>query len=378
MTDLFDYLDWRGDLPFDKIPCCEVDGMILSRLAYLPLETILPPDFSGEVSLKEAAEQLLGREGLALRQARDADLLQRLSQCPRYRSCRLVGARSNLDAESQTQFAALTLQLTEDTCFLAFRGTDNTMVGLKEDFNMSFSFPVPSQKLGLAYLGEAGQTLSGRFYLGGHSKGGNVAVYAASLCPPALQERIVRVYNYDGPGFDGRMLAHTGYAAITGRIDTFVPQSSIIGRLLERAEPYTVVHSSQTGIFQHDLYSWEVTGAGFMCLDRVTGSSRFADVTLRAWLAGMSQSQREQFADGVYQIVTENDLATTQQFREHWLASAKLVVKSARRLDEQTRKNITDALRLLARSAREGARATVRSRREEQTDEQGDKKSLGN
>ncbi len=192
--------------------------------------------------------------------------------------------------------------------FTAFRGTDNTLVGWKEDFNLSFLDTIPGQWAARDYLEKIAERCPGTLYAGGHSKGGNLAVFAAAVCSPEVQARIRSVYNNDGPGFSGAVLEQPGYQAVLGRIQTFVPQSSVVGMLLEHEEPYTVVRSGQVGLMQHEPYSWEVLGSDFVRLKQVTQGSRLVDQTIKTWLSELSRQEREAFVEALFELLENADI----------------------------------------------------------------------
>jgi hypothetical protein len=140
--------------------------------------------------------------------------------------------------------------------------------------------------------------------LGGHSKGGNLAVYAGAKQDAGIQKRILGIYNLDGPGFTESMLADPGYLAMIPKIHTYIPQSSIIGMLLEHEEPYIVVKSNLISILQHECYSWEIKGGDFVRVDEITDHSRFIDSTLKNYLAENSKAERSAFVDTVFDLLS--------------------------------------------------------------------------
>ena len=268
MADLFDYLLWRGDLSMDAVPPNAVDTLILSELSYIHFEGLVPGDFLHPVPLKVAAEAfaaLPDREDRD-RVRQDGALLAACAQAPRFADLKLCFYRSELLPQLQSQFAAVTWLLPGGAAVITYRGTDLTITGWKEDFNMSFQPQVPAQEKALWYLEAFARVHAGPIRLAGHSKGGNLAVYAAAKAQPELQERILSVHNHDGPGFHSAMLRDPGYQAILPRVRTFVPQSSVVGMLLEHEEPYTVVKSRQLSLLQHEPFSWEVLGGGFITM----------------------------------------------------------------------------------------------------------------
>lgn len=346
MANLFDYLAWRGDLPLSTVSFNEVDGMILARFAYADFENAEPLQ-SGDAALGEVAQALAEK---LTEETEDAALLRALAQSERFQSMRLSAYENHFDAESQTQFSAITVRLTEELSYLAFRGTDTTLVGWKENFNMAFLCPVPSQREAADYLARAAKK-KGRLILGGHSKGGNLAVYAAAMCEPSVRKRIDAIYNYDGPGFEASVLHSEGYRQILSRVHTFVPQSSIVGMLLEHGEKITVVHSTRAnGLQQHDVCSWEVLPRGFLCMEERTSSSRFIDATVSAWLAEIDYAQRKCVIDTIYGALEQTHAQTLQELSERRFAALKVVLRAVRSFDEETKNAVVQTLRLLMRS----------------------------
>ena len=149
--------------------------------------------------------------------------------------------------------------------------------------------------------------------IGGHSKGGNLAVYAAAFCSFATKSRVNVVYNNDGPGFHESIINSQEYQEILPRIHTFLPQSSIIGRLLNHKEQTTILKSTQTGIMQHDLYSWQVEGKKFVSLEELTNGSQFVDKTIKDWLKAVSPEQRGECIDILFQILESTEATTMSE-----------------------------------------------------------------
>lgn len=347
MADIFEYLRWRGDLTLTKAPFQEVDAVILARLSYLPLE-LTPAGTIGQT-----CRRLLGQPDIESRvlMADDIRLLKALEACPRYQNMRFLNCEEKTDIFSQIQFAAVTFELKKGFYYVAFRGTDNTLVGWKEDFNMCFG-PVPSQKLAVQYLDTMAQHLQGKVVIGGHSKGGNLAVYAGAFCQKPLQDRILAVYNFDGPGFHDDVLKTEGYQNICHRVRTYVPQSSIVGMMLWHEGSFAIVHSGQTGLLQHDVYSWEMEPDSFSYVQAVTNSSRFVDSTLKHWLAEVDPQQRERFVDAVYAVVLETNAKTVKEMSENKLGNGKILLRALKKLEQEDRKAVIQALRALARCAK--------------------------
>lgn len=312
MANILDYLAWRGDLSFSEAPVSPVDGLLLSTLSYIQLDNMVSENPHEAPTLSELSQMFweLPKEAMEsrLRDSRDGDLIQAMGESSRFGPLRLTAAKELLDKEKELQFAAVTLLLENEGAFVAFRGTDGTLTGWKEDLNLSFLDVIPGQEAARDYLEKISGMYRGKLYIAGHSKGGNLAVYAAIRCGDNARSRIQAVYNYDGPGFRKKVLEDSGYRKILNRVHTFVPQSSVVGMLLEHEEPYTVVYSTEDGLLQHEPYSWEVQGNGFVKLRQVTEGSRMVDGAIKSWLASLSIKDREAFIDALYELLKSSDI----------------------------------------------------------------------
>ena len=355
MANILDYLAWRGDLRFDQSPYCEVDALLFSRLPYMPWDGIVPADYAGGMALPDAARicQALVHDKSSGRRFRlddDDPLLSALADCPRYASLKLCGFVSRFDEARQEQFSATTILLPEGSAVVAYRGTDGTIIGWKEDFNMGFADEVPAQLDAVDYLERAAAAMSGPLTVVGHSKGGNLAVYAAAFCRPETQARIVSVRSHDGPGFNESTVAKESFRSIMGRTRTFLPQSSVVGMLLEHEEDFTVVHSCNKGLLQHDVYSWDIVRDGFLTVEGVTNSSRFIDRTLKDWTRSMTAEQREKMIDGVFSILDASDGTTMHDL---WNGKNTVAVLRAwANMDDETRALLKEAFNILKNSAK--------------------------
>ena len=350
MADIFDYLLWRGDLSMAAVPPNPVDTLIMSELSYIDFAGLVPGDFLHPVPLKVAAEAFLAlpdREDRD-RVKRDADLLAEAARTERFGNLRLAFYRSELLPELQSQFAAISWLLPDGGAVITYRGTDLTITGWKEDFNMSFQPQVPAQEKALWYLEAFARVHTGPIRLAGHSKGGNLAVYAAAKTIPENQDRIQSVHNHDGPGFHSAMLSDPGYRAMLPRVRTFIPQSSVVGMLLEHEEPYTVIKSRQLSLLQHEPYSWEVLGGDFVRMEEIDENSRFLDQTIKQWLAGTSPQERSAFVDALYELLT---LGQIDDLREIILPKNVLRYLRTLRTDEHIRSVIAREFADLFRTA---------------------------
>ena len=359
MANILDYLDWRGDLQISERGFNEVDNLLLAELCYLDFGGIVPPGFDAPVPLQEAMRRydvLREHESMGvLVPDQIPELGRRMAASARFSGLLLCGYENKIDDETQTQFSALTLLLPDGTAYVAFRGTDDTIVGWKEDFNLAFLPVVPAQRMAVQYLQAAAAVFSERpLRVGGHSKGGNLAVYSAVFCSEAVQNQLMQVYNNDGPGFRTSLLPLPEHKRVAGRIVTIIPESSVVGILLEHEERCEVVRSTQIGLMQHDGFSWQVKGERFEHLTELAEGGKIMDQALRSFLRELTEPQRVQFVDTLFAILTCTDASTLTDLKEGGLKTASAMVKALQKLDKPTRKALTDTLKLLVKS---GARS---------------------
>ena len=359
MANLLDYLDWRGDLTLEQSPFNEVDNLILAELSFVDFKDIVPGPGEGEsVALRDAAERFFARfpEGEkidmgVLVPAAIPDMLRKMADSRRFGDMKLNCFVDHLDVGKGEQFAALTIETGDRTLYLSFRGTDDTLAGWKEDFELACMPEVPAQKKAVAYTeAVAKQFPRKKLRLGGHSKGGNLAVYAGVFCPPFVQRRIAAIWSNDGPGFHDDLLDLPEHQRVAERICSIVPKSSVVGMLLEHEEDYTVVDSNQLGFMQHDGFSWQVLGDHFITLRQVTQQAHFSDQELRGWVHGLSVEQRETFVGALFDVLTASGAVTLTDLRDDSFKAVGAMVKAMKDLDKETRDGLWEFLAILFKS----------------------------
>lgn len=307
MSDLFDYLTWRGDLSFEQVPFGPVDGLILSTMCYVRLLGIVPSRPDKSVSIKQAARSFLSlplkEQEEKVRVKQDIDLMASLVESPRFADLMLSGYTDYLEDEEETQFAVVAVRLSAEETFVAYRGTDHTLAGWKEDFNLSFQDTVPAQRFAKEYLEDLSRWIPGNFIVGGHSKGGNLAIYASAMCSSKVRDRVKAVYSYDGLGFGENVLNDKGYCELIPRLHSFLPESSVVGIVKEFRIHHIVVKSSALGVLQHNQYSWLIQGNYFIQTDERSESSHVVEEAVKNWSAGLSQENRKELVETVYDVI---------------------------------------------------------------------------
>jgi hypothetical protein len=360
MAGIFDYIRWRGDLSFHAAPFNPVDNIILTHISYFPFDRIVGgPEENSGITIAEAAKKIAGilrrRPGafddeLVFRD--DPALVAALGSSGRYGNLELRGYVNQIDPAAEKQFSALSILGCGGFSLISYRGTDNTIVGWKEDFNMGFSDIIPAQLEAVSYLETMAAKIRGPLCLGGHSKGGNLAIYAAAFCGKHTRRRIRRIYSNDAPGFKRRVLESSGFAEIKDRIQSFIPQSSVVGMLFEHPEDYTVVKSSQTGLMQHDVFSWEVERDDLVRVKEVSQGSVFMNRTVGDWLGGLDSGQLRRFTDALYEILLSAKTNSLPKLGNDWLTSASLMIRSYNGVDGATKKLIAETISAFFKAAR--------------------------
>lgn len=360
MSNIFDYLLWRGDLSFSAAPFNEVDNLILSMLSFIEYRDIVPGKLLGTpVRLSECLRRYeknfpTGEDFGVIIPAETTDLFRQAALSARFSeiyAAYYINKTSDGSGDP-LQFAAITYILPDNSVFIAFRGTDDSLVGWREDFNLSFTCPIRSQELAAAYVADVASVYRGDIRIGGHSKGGNLSVYAAAFVPPYVQQRIVTAYSNDGPGFLPHVLETAEYRAIADRVITFVPQSSVIGMLLEHDGEYRVIDSTiHNGLFQHDPFSWSVSGPKFLHREGLSKQGQRHDQVLRSWLSKLDSEERRRFTETLFGVLESTGAKTVSDLTEGRLNSIGVILRTFGNLDRETREQVFNFIKRLAEAA---------------------------
>ena len=367
MGTILDYLREYGDYSLEEKPFDDVDSLVISQLSYLKFDGIVPgpEETCGPVSLAWVAahsdyDRLYGDE----RYRKDnTALFTGILNSKRFGDMRLWNYVNLIEPEKESQFSALVCGLSGGISYVVFRGTDENIVGWKEDLNLAFSEPVPGQLHSVPYLEQAAETIDGRFFVGGHSKGGNLAVYAAMHCDVSVRERIERIYDHDGPGFRPEVRERSAFQEIEGRIHKTVPRSSLVGMLLYTEGNYRVVESKTLGLAQHNPYTWLVKDGDFRVVDEIRPGRKFIDQTLNEWILSLDQEQMHIFVDTLYGVVQASETDNLIDFTAHWFQSLHKIGRAIGEVDEETGKVVLQIMRALFDMVSLHARQQARSRR---------------
>jgi len=343
---------------FAERPLCRVDSLVFSWLCYVnvPTDLLAARTWDG-VPLRDLyrAEWFEGMFKSVFDPEGCQRMMAALAASPRFRDVRVCNYVEELsDAMSaEQQFSATTYRLADDARVVAFRGTDNSLVGWKEDFNMAFQEAIPSQTSALAYLGQVAAGSMGDLWVCGHSKGGNLAAYAAVMCDDAVRVRLRGVFSHDGPGFTEETMADARWADAPALVNKTIPESSLVGMLFERQEnAFDVVCSTNSGILQHAPLSWEVDGCDFVLASGIDWMSERFDAAVNEWVAGMTRDERERFVDTVFDVFAASGVQTFGQIADGWQQTVPKMLAALGELEPHDRellvRAVEDVVRFLA------------------------------
>ena len=350
MGIIFDYLD---QVAYDSIydtPFNELDMLMLTEITYLPFDQIVSDQMSPDCTCRlfEAAEKVPQDLSMLVTKNR-LKLLEKVASSTRFKNIKLMGYVNDIDPDVQKQFAAMIFKIKPDSYVLTFRGTDDSIIGWKEDFHMTYMDQVPAQKTAVNYLRKAMDALPDQFILTGHSKGGNLASYAASQIEPEYQERIQSIYSYDAPGLNHSVITSQGYQTISDKIKRYIPQGSIVGMMLETPKQAQIVKSTAIGgLAQHDTFTWQISGQTFVLLDNLNPDSLQVDKTLKNWVDSVSDEELKDFFDLFFGLILDagissiNDLTKLENFKK-----ILAVFENANALTDQEREMLTRLAKLL-------------------------------
>ena len=374
MANVFDYIKWRGDLSFEQSPLNEIDALIFCELSYIFFEGIVPEDLDeGYVTLAEAAEVFFERNA-GLDEIRLGELVPKeivplfriAAASKRFENIPLAHFVNVIDDETVEQFSAISFFPNSDSVFIAYRGTDDSITGWREDFRMAFLTPVPAQKHAEEYLYKAAEGAK-TIYIGGHSKGGNLALWAAMNASDEIAERIDKIYNFDGPGFLDDIWEGANYERIADKISTVIPTGSIVGLLLKYDKNYRVTKSSAKNyLHQHDALTWEVEGVEFVCDEDVAPDVKRANEVVGKWIYSMEPDDRRAFVEGFFDILCSTSAKTVTDLAENRSA----VIKAFSNIEPETKQALMAGVKFFLGEGKSAITESIRDLLKKKSDDE--------
>lgn len=347
MANINDYLIWRGDIPISKkYPFNELDSMVLARFSYLPFHRIKMKRKETIYSIYNRMKYFPDKEFMY---NGDKDLIINLGQSERFKNLIVTDYLMDNSKKNETQFSAITIHLSKHELYISIFGTDYTIFAWKEDFNMGFMDNVPCQLAGKKYLEAISKkNKTKKIRIGGHSKGGNVSIYSAITTNKRIQNKIIKVYNYDGPGFNDKIISKYGDSNIISKIESYIPEESVIGRILNHKEKTSIIASTEKGLYQHDIFSWQVLKDKPIKVKKNSQSSEKIDETLTKWLETTTPEQRKLFVDTIFDVIYSTGSNTLSDLTSNLTSNITKMLKKYSSIDKEDKKELTNMVKLLA------------------------------
>ena len=355
MKNMLDYIKEFGHVSFEERAFSEIDALVLTELEHLPLEKVVPSDENGEnfVTVKEIAEymqehkqELFDENPMMITEERH-EVSQVIADAPRFQSLKFFGVVSVWDKDTTKQFAAVTVEVEPSVRLVVFRGTDETLIGWKEDFLMTYSPLVAAQTEAKEYLAKQASLFDGDLMVSGHSKGGNLAIYAAATQEEDVQLRLVDIFCFDSPGLYRSVLETKGYQNIVPLAMRYIPQDSLVGLMLESEVPYVIVKSNATGAMQHSAMTWEIEDGQFIKMEKLTKNSQLNDQTFKKWTESVSDEELELFWNVFFELLFSVGIDTVNDLYGQFMHYVQEFLKAAGDMDEEKRELLTRIALLL-------------------------------
>lgn len=353
MANIHDYLDWRGDLKFEEFGINEIDELILARVSYFPYDRI---KMKQKEKFKDIAKKMESFTDNDFIWKGDKELLEKLGESERYSDVTITDYIKHNVEEEQKQFSAITIHVGNSLHYVSYCGTDYSLYAWKENFNLSFMDKIPAQIEAKKYFDEIAKQYKGKFILGGHSKGGNLAIYAAVKASAKNRSRIIKAINYDGPGFRSDFLKSKEYKEMLPKLHEYIPQDSVVGMLLTQDEAFTVVLSTEKAILQHDIFSWVVNKDKLMKVPNTTKASKITNRALTNWIKNCSLEQRQIFIDSVYEMLYATEATSLKELSSTWVSKIGIVLKTYNNLSEKDKKIMSKTVKQIVTSYRKAIR----------------------
>lgn len=350
MANLMDYLDWRGDITLEQSPFNEIDALILTQFVYLPFEGIISMNFDDKMTIEAAGEEFLevyknGEDkNLTLLVNNCRTVMCKMMKTERFRNLKVFNYMDKFDPVASKQFAAVTIQISDDCVFVAYRGTDDTLTGWEEDFKLCYMTPVASQIEAEAYLKNVCLNWKGKIMTGGHSKGGNLSVYASMGLHDIDKSRILTIYNFDGPGFLPKIVNSDDYKIIVPKIKSYMPQGSVVGVIMYNESECNIVKSTAKGFLQHTVVSWQVLGTHFVNEAEFENSSIIFNKLTKKWVEEIEADKREQFIEQLFILLKSGESDTLTDITSEFPHVMNKIMRTYSDFDKSTKKMMRDMM----------------------------------
>lgn len=352
MAHLIDYLEKVENLTFDQEPLNILDKVCINEIGYLTYEKWLTAsDLKKPINLHDFAEgKELNPEYSFMVTKERVELAEAMVRSRRFASLSLSNYRSVLDKEVEKQFAAMIFSLPElDYHQLVFRGTDDSVIGWKEDFQLTYSREIPAHRSAMTFLEDHLPNLSGRITVSGHSKGGNLALYSAVQSSPSLREKISELLLLDSPGLMKSLLEKPSYQELKAKMTVIRPQDSVVGVMLYWDRPAQLVAAEGIGFAQHNALTWEVdlTTNDFVYVDQPTDLSQRLEETFQEWIETLPNQELKQVCDLVFDTILDSGIESLDDIGIQALPQLGQMLQEFGNLSDKQKKVLQDGFNQL-------------------------------
>ena len=352
MAHLIDYLEKVENLTFDQEPLNILDKVCINEIGYLTYEKWLTAsDLKKPINLHDFAEgKELNPDYSFMVTKERVELAEAMVRSRRFASLSLSNYRSVLDKEVEKQFAAMIFSLPElDYHQLVFRGTDDSVIGWKEDFQLTYSREIPAHRSAMTFLEEHLPNLSGCITVSGHSKGGNLALYSAVQSSTALREKIAELLLLDSPGLMKSLLEKPSYQELKAKMTVIRPQDSVVGVMLYWDRPAQLVAAEGIGFAQHNALTWEVdlTTNDFVYVDQPTDLSQRLEETFQEWIETLPNQELKQVCDLVFDTILDSGIESLDDIGIQALPQLGQMLQEFGNLSDKQKKVLQDGFNQL-------------------------------
>ena len=356
MANLLNYLDWRGDISFEEVSFNKIDALVLAQISYILIYDLVSPDFDKSKTLKQLAEDFKADKDFEKRlqtgyviNKKTPEVLLKAAATKRFANVKITGLQEIFSKEEVEQFATMTY-LIDDKVIVSFRGTDDTLIGWKEDFNIVWQDQIPAQRDALIYLENVSKAFKGKISILGHSKGGNLAVYTAVKSSDKIKNRLETIYNFEGPGFSKEFFQTKEFKKIENKLINIYPELSLVGMIFHHPEKYQIVESDGFAVMEHDALTWQIMGSDFISKPDFKDESKFFHKAFNEWVESLSKEQTKAFVTALWDVIMATDTENLTDMQKNPLLSGAKMFACMTSFDKNTKtevKKIMDLLRTI-------------------------------
>ena len=351
MNNLLSYINKYGDISFDKEGLNELDIAILTVLSYLNFDGILRFDDT-KTKLGDAVSNFfelyskkeLSNHGIGLKDAYKVALA--IKDKNRFKDLDLYNYYyiTNHDI----QFSALFIDIDDKNTIISIEGTDDEVAGWREDFELAYRYPIPAQRECINYLNKNISTFSNRKYiLTGHSKGGNLSLVGGMNVSVLKQNRISKIYSFDGPGLRKKEYKSYKYKHIKNKVVSIIPNYSVVGLLLNNHKNYKIVESKKKGILAHSIYNWKVKDKSFVFTDKLSSFSIELDKIITKWIDNNDDKSKKIFVNDLFSIFDRCNIVSLERIHAKDVKAILLMLKESKNMSNETKAMIKDFVSIL-------------------------------